>query len=428
MEIKVQETKKACESKVLCAATEEEWTEAKDQALKELARNVTVKGFRKGKAPLAQAAKYINNSALLDRAGNKLVSKAYEKIVNEEKIIPVMQPSVEVKEFSDKKFTVEFTIITSPVVELGEYKGLEIKKNEVNLTEEDVQKELESLRERSAEMVVVEDDVAAKDGDLVVIDFVGYIDDVAFEGGSAENYELTLGSKVFIPGFEDQLIGVKKGENKDVNVTFPENYVEPLVGKAATFKVKVNEIKTKVLPELNDDFAKECDFDDVDNLEQLKEHAKKELQERREKEAENKQQNDLVNKVVSNAKFTIHEKLLNDDANAVFEDFKRQVQSQGLEMDDYYKVTNTKEEDVRKQARDQALANDKRAYVISQIAKEEKLLVSNEEIEQEYQNIADAYGMDVNVVKKELESRRNELISSIVNRKVLEFLKANNNL
>ena len=394
MEIKVQETKKACESKVLCAATEEEWTEAKDQALKELARNVTVKGFRKGKAPLAQAAKYINNSALLDRAGNKLVSKAYEKIVNEEKIIPVMQPSVEVKEFSDKKFTVEFTIITSPVVELGEYKGLEIKKNEVNLTEEDVQKELESLRERSAEMVVVEDDVAASDGDLVVIDFVGYIDDVAFEGGSAENYELTLGSKVFIPGFEDQVIGMKVGEEKEINVTFPEDYgAKELAGKPVVFKVKVNEIKEKIKRELDKDFFEDLGMEGVDSEESLKKEIKASIKAQKEADNENKYVDEILEKVSKNVEVDIPQGMVDEEVTRLMGRFEEQIKMQGISLDLYYQFTKTTEEDLKNQLEKEAYSNVLYRLMLEEIMNLEKIEVTAKEAEKEAEELAKKYQM-----------------------------------
>ena len=297
MQIKIENLNEKCEIRFNATVEGDEWKDAQSKATRDLAENVTVKGFRKGKAPLAQAIKYIPTRDILDKAADRAVNKAYEEMVSKNEIKPIMQPELVVNDFSVDKLSITFVVVTMPVLEVGEYKGLTIEKDTVNVTEEDVNKELSSLADKNAEMVVAESDYAAVNGDTVVIDFKGYVNNEPFDGGEASSYELILGSNTFIPGFEEQLLGIKTNEDKDVVLNFPENYVADLSGKEALFKVHVNAIKKKVVPAIDDDFAKDLDIENVDTLDQLKEHLNKQILDNKTKQAEQNAFNSLIEKV-----------------------------------------------------------------------------------------------------------------------------------
>ena len=261
------------------------WKEAQEKAMKKAIANVEVKGFRKGQAPEAIAKKHIDQMKVMDDAINSLLPKIYEEIIKEDKVAPFAQPKVDVTKISDTDLEVKFVIVTGPEIKLGAYKDLSIGKKEVKVGKAEVDAAIEEARKQNASLVVKEG--AAAKGDTVIMDFEGKVDGKAFEGGSSKNYELELGSNSFIPGFEDQLVGVKAGEHKDVNVTFPEQYTKELAGKAAVFGCDVHEVKAKKLPELNDEFAKDLNIKDVDTVAKLEQYKLAELTEQKEKEARN---------------------------------------------------------------------------------------------------------------------------------------------
>lgn len=428
MDIKIEKTNNACECKLTALTEGEEWATAQKHALAEIAKNVTVKGFRKGKAPLAQAAKQIPQGEILSKAADKAVEKAYNELIEKNQIRPVLRPELVVNEFNDKKFDFSFIVVTAPEVTLGDYKGIDVEKDKVEVTEEDIQNELNDMAKKDAEMIVLEDDVPAEKGNTVVIDFEGFVDGKAFDGGKAENYELKLGSNTFVPGFEDQLIGVKKGEHKDVVISFPKEYVAELAGKEATFKVTVHEIKKEVLPEINDDFAKDVDIEGVNTLDELKEHVKKTILERKENAAKNKQESDLFEKVVANAQVKIHQKLIDEEAKSIFDNFKQRVETQGYSFDDFLKITNNTEEKLMEEARQEAIRQENRACVLAQIAVAENLTITKEDLDARFEELAKQYNMKKEDLTKRVGDRINDFANNMRTEKVMNFLKENNNL
>ena len=406
----------------------EEWKEAQNKAAHALVQNVTVKGFRKGKAPFETAVKYVKPQDILERAADKMVQKAYADLLKDEEVKPFVQPEIQVKDFTGEKLVFYFDVVTSPVVTLGQYKDLTIEKKAVKVTKKDVENELVSMANQHAELVVAEDDSAAVLGDTVVIDFKGFVDGEAFDGGEASSYELSLGSNTFIPGFEDQLVGVKTGEDRDIAVKFPENYVANLSSKEATFKVHVNAIKHKVVPAIDEEFVKDLDINGVETLEQLHDHVKAQLAERKTNEALRDQESRLIETVVNNASFKCHDKVLAEDVKRILDDLKSRLDQQGFELNDYYQMTGKNEAEVRNEALEQARNNAKHAFVYDAIAREAEIKVTNEDVEARLQDIANRYNMKLEDVKKHLEKQLNSIAYNIKDEKVVEFLKKNNNL
>lgn len=417
-----------CEVHYHVEVEQEEWKDAQRKAAMALCQNVTVKGFRKGKAPFETAVKYVRPQDILEKAADKMVQKAWKELLEDKTVKPFLQPEIQVQDFTADKLTFYFEVVTAPEVNLGQYKDLTIEKKAVKVTKKDIEEELANMANQHAELVVAEDDSAALLGDTVVIDFKGFVDNEAFDGGEASSYELSLGSNTFIPGFEDQLVGVKTGEDRDVVVKFPDNYVANLSGKEATFKVHVNAIKHKVVPAIDEEFVKDLDINDVETLEQLHDHVKALLTERKTNQVLQEQQSKLVETVVNNATFKCHDKVLAEDVKRILDDLKARLDQQGFELSDYYQMTGKKEEEVRQEAFQQAYQNAKQAFVYDAIAKAENITVKPEDVEAKLQEIANKYNMKLDDVKKTLEKQINSIAYNLKDEKVIDFLKKNNNL
>ncbi|MCI5744782.1 MAG: trigger factor [Erysipelotrichaceae bacterium] len=428
MKINIEKFEEKCELHFTATVEADEWKDAQSKATAELAKNVTVKGFRKGHAPLAQAAKYISPKDVLDKAADKAVQKAYSEMVDKNKITPAMQPELKVNEFGVDKLSFTFVVVTMPVFTLGEYKGITIEKEAIEVTDEDVNAELNNLANRNAELVVADLDYEAKLGDTVVIDFKGFVDNEAFDGGEASSYELELGTNTFVPGFEDQLVGVKTNEDRDVVLTFPHNYVANLADKEATFKVHVNAIKNKVVPEINDDLAKDADIDGVDNLEQLKEHYKTQLIDRKTKQQENSQYAKLVDKICENSTFVCHDNIVKQDAERIVKDFESRLSAQGFDVDDYLKMTGKTKDDIMNEAKVEAVKNEKHAYMYDRIAAAEGIKITPEDLENKIAEIAKQYNQSASDIKKQIGNRLNGFAFNLLQERVTEFLKTNNNI
>ncbi len=428
MQIKIENLKEKCEIHFSATVEGDEWKDAQQKAMVDLAKNVTVKGFRKGKAPLAQAIRQIPARDIMDKAADKAVQKAYNEMIEKNNIRPFMQPELIVNDFKADKLSFTFVVLMLPEVTLGEYKGITIEKKEVSVTDKDIDDELNSLANKNAEMVVAELDATAENGDTVVIDFKGYVDGEAFDGGEASSFEIELGYNVFVPGFESQLVGVKTNDDKDVVITFPENYVANLAGKEATFKVHVNSIKKKVVPAIDDDLAKDLDIEGVDTLEQLKEHLKKQISERKKNQNEQDAFNALFDKVNENATFSCHEKILKEDANRIVKDFEARLSQQGFDVDDYLKMTGKTRENLDAEAMEEARKNTKKAYIFEKIAEVENITVTDEEIDAKLDEIAKQYNQTLEDIKKQLGNRINSFAFNMKQEKVIDFLKNNNNI
>ena len=402
----------------------EEWANAQKKAFNKLANNVEVQGFRKGHAPENLVRQKINQAQVLNDAIDVVLQPAYEKVLTEEKLVPFVQPEVEVTKISESELEVIIKITTAPEVTLGSYKGLKVAREAVEVTKEEIDAEIARLCANNAELIVK--DTEAKLGDTTVIDFKGFVDGKEFDGGSAENFALELGSNQFVPGFEEQLVGTKAGESKDVVVTFPTQYVPELAGKEATFKVTVNEVKEKKVPELNEDLVAELNYEGVKTVEDLTNKVSADVKTKKENQAKNAQIEEILKQIRESSTISIGEKIIEKEVESMKENFKKQVEQNGLTIEQYYQITGQKEEDTVKSMRAQAELNLKNFLVISEISKLENIKVEPKELDAEYQKIADQYGMDVAKVKEILGPQSQQLASDIHQRKIIDFLLANN--
>lgn len=413
-----------CRSEVTIVFEKDEWKKAQDDAFKKLAQNVEMKGFRKGHVPTQLAKEKINQAEVMNKALDAILQDAYVKTLNEENIVPVTHPSVDVKKISEDECEVVIIIPTRPEVTLGEYKGLEIGHNEVTVSEEALNHEIEKRLMDNAELLLK--DGAADKGDTVDIDFEGFVDGKAFDGGKAENYSLELGSNQFVPGFEDQLIGAKAEEKREVVVTFPHNYPDGLNDKEATFKVTVHEVKEKKVPELNDDFVVGLDIKDVDNVEKYKEFVKKDLLEKAEREEKNRYFDALLTKIVENASVKIPEEFVKEETESMFANLKNQVEQNGLDMDSYYKISNSTEESVKSKMAQDAKKNIERFFVMEEIAKKEEIEVTDATLEFEIAKMAEQYGMEPEKVKEIVYKNKERFASDIKQNQIVSVLLQNN--
>lgn len=421
-----REVKKLENSKVevLVDVDTASWKEAQEKAYKKLIADVEIKGFRKGKAPEELAKKSVSTEKMLDEAINSMLQGVYDEVIREEKLQPFARPSVNVTKVSDTDLQLQFTIVLAPEVKLGKYKGLGVKKAAVKVEEKEIDEAIEKLVAQSASLVV--SDKPAKLGDTVVIDFVGSVDGKEFEGGKAENYSLELGSHSFVPGFEDQLVGVKAGEKKDVNVTFPEQYVPELAGKKALFKCTVHEVKEKVVPELNADLIADLAIPEVKDEKGLREHQKKQILASKENAAKNEAFNKVIEEIVKDSKIELADEIVKDEVEGMKKNMEQQISQRGLSLDQYYQITGQKAEDVEKQMKVEAEKNLRAILCMEEIAKLEKLEVSEEEVDEEFIKIATQYQMEVEKVKEILGKDLARFKAEIRQRKLQEFLEKEN--
>ena len=402
----------------------DEWKKAQNKEFNKRASKVVIKGFRPGKAPAHLIKASINQGDVINDAIFTVVNKAYQEALDENKFYVFTQPKLNVTKVNADELEATVSFCLPPEITLGEYKKLGIAKEEAVVTDDDVNAYLENLRKEHAVMQVKED--AAALGDSVVIDFKGYINDEAVEGGEAKGYELEVGSNMFIPGFEDQLVGIKAGEARTVNVKFPENYVEELKGKDARFEVTCSDVKVKILPELNDEFAEELELTDVTTLDQLKEYGKKQLLSQKEQQVANKQIEDIVNKAVDNASVKLPTAIVEEEAAAMLAQMKKQIEDAGLKYEDYIAINKLDEATLQAQRLDEARKNLKSMLVVEKIIALEKLEVTPEMVEAKYAELASQYGMKVEDVKKALEPNKAQFEKQIRNSLFTEFMLANN--
>ncbi|MEM1502328.1 trigger factor [Domibacillus sp. 8LH] len=393
-------------------------------AFQKVVKTINVPGFRKGKMPRPLFEQRFGVEALYQDAIDAILPEAYGNAIDETGIEPVDRPEIDVEQFEKGKpfiFTAKVTV--KPEVTLGDYKGLEVEKENTEVTEEDVQNELKDLQKRHAELVVKEDGTVEND-DTVVIDFEGFVNGEAFEGGQADNYSIVIGSGTFIPGFEEQLIGMKTGEEKDVEVTFPEEYhAEELAGKPATFKVKLHEIKAQELPELNDEFAKETD-EEVETLEALKTKIQERLAEQKKNAAEQKLRDDLVEKAVANAQTDVPEAMINTEIDRMLQEFTQNLSMQGMNLDLYYQFSGQTEEDLRSQMKENAETRVRTSLTLEAIAEAENLEPTDEDVDAEVTKMSEQFGLSKEDIQKALGSLEG-MKADLKIRKAVEFLVEN---
>ncbi len=416
------EKKEGNEGILTITVSAERFDEALDQAFKKVVKDVTLPGFRKGKVPRHIFEKRFGVEALYQDAVDIILPDAYAEAVEQTEIFPVDQPKIDIEEIEKGKdlvFVCEVTV--KPEVKLGEYKGIEYEEETIEVTEEEVDEELKRLQERHAELVLKEEG-KVEEGNTVVIDFEGFIDDEPFEGGKGENYSLEIGSGHFIPGFEEQLIGKEAGEEVEVNVTFPEDYhAKDLAGKDAVFKVKIHEIKEKQVPELDDEFAKDVD-DEVETLAELREKKEKEIRERKQREYENKIRETIIEKVTENAEIDIPEAMINTELDNMLREFEQTVQMQGMTMDMYYEMSGQDEEKLREHMKEDAEKRVKTNLTLEAIFEAENLEVSEEAIDEEIAKMADMYKLEKDQIISMLGGNTDILKNDLKFKTTIDFL------
>lgn len=424
MAVKCEEVEKNLQ-KLTFEVSVDDFEKAIDRAYKKNKNKFNIPGFRKGKAPKAIVIKNYTKAVFYDDALNDVLPDAYEAALKESGLDVVARPEFDVEEIKDGEPVVFTALVTTkPEVKLGDYKGIEVEKVDYTVTDEDVDKDIESVRARNARVVTV-DDRAVKSGDIAVIDFEGFVDDVPFEGGKGENYELEIGSNTFIPGFEDQIIGANVDDLIDVNVTFPEEYhADELKGKPAVFKVKVNEIKVRELPELDDDFASEVS--EFDTLADYKADVRAKLEEKAKENAEAQIQDAVVDKAIENAEFDVPDAMIEYQIDILINDMAQNLSYQGMSLDMYMKYTGQTMESMREAYRDRATKQVNASLVIDAISAAEGIEVSPEEVELNLVDMSKKYNMELDKLKELIsEPEMDNIKKEMVFKKTIEML-ANN--
>ena len=414
-----KETKKETKNKniheVVIKIDGDAWKEALDKAFNSKKKDAKVDGFRKGKVPKDIYIKKFGIESLFLPAADLVLQDAYTKAMEESKLIPVVQPDVNLKSIDEEKVEFSFSIVTKPGVKVNKYKGLNIKPEKVKVTKEEIEHELSHILEKYTELV--NKDGKVENGDIAIIDFEGFKDGVAFEGGKGDNYSLEIGSNTFIPGFEDQVIGMKKGEEKEINLTFPEDYgVEDLKGAPVVFKVKVNEIKEKQTRKLDEDFFEDLGIEGVDSKEKLEAEIEKSIKAQKEMDAENKYIDTILEEVGKNVEVDIPEPMVNEEIDRLMHRFEEQMRMQGISLDVYYQFTKSSEADLRNQLEKEAYSNVLYRLMLEEIMNLEKIEITMEEAEKEAEQLAEKYQMEkeeflkqfggVEMVKYDLEMRK----------------------
>lgn len=403
---------------------DKEWISALDATFKKKNKETKIDGFRKGAAPKEVYLKHFGIESLYMDAVDASISVAYKKALDENKLVPVVEPNVDVTGISDSNVIFKFTIITKPEVTLGEYKNLKVKKDKVTVSDEEINHEINHLREHLAD-VVVKENGEITEGDTAVIDFTGFVDGKELEGGKGENFPLEIGSHSFIPGFEEGLVGLKAGEEKTLELKFPENYIEDLKGKDVTFKVKVNEVKTRVLPDINEDFFKDLGYEDVKTEDELKIKIKEEIKHQKEHQADDVFVDKCLEAAAKNMKVDINEEIIDDEVHRMIDQYAQQLQMQGMNIDDYYKMTGTKEEDLHKMMAPEAEKRVKYRYLLEGIADAEALKFTEEEIKARAEEMASQFGVSVEELVK-IYGSMDIIEYDLRMHKALEILKENN--
>ena len=422
MSFKVEQLEEKNMVKLVIEASAEEFEAGLNAAYNKNKNKISVPGFRKGKAPRKMIEQLNGSQIFFEDAANEIIPDAYADAAKESGLDIVSQPKVSIEQLeAGKPFIFAAEVAVRPEVELGEYKGVEVTKADAEVTDADVEEELKKVQDQNSRTVSVEDR-AVKDGDMTVIDFEGFIDGEAFDGGKGENYPLTIGSHSFIDTFEEQMIGMNIGEEKELNVTFPEDYhAENLKGKPATFKVTVKEIKEKQLPELDDDFAQ--DVSDFDTLAEYKDDLKKKIAERKESEAKAKKESEAIEKVVEAAKMDIPQAMIDTQVNRMLEDFAMRLQQQGLSVEQYFQYTGMTADKIMEEMKPEAVKRIKNSLVLEAVAKAENIEVSEEEFEAELQKMADMYKMEIEKIKEFMQdAEAKQMKDDIAIQKAVELI------
>ncbi|MBR0351250.1 MAG: trigger factor [Clostridia bacterium] len=423
MSSKVEKTKNANEVKIEITIEAKKFEDAIKKVYFQSAKYFNIPGFRKGKAPIQIVEKYYGKEIFYEDAFNEVAPEAMEEAVKENNLEVVSKPDIDVKQIEKGKDVIFTAVVqTKPEVELGKYKGIEIKKIEYNVTDKDIENELKHMQEHNSRLITVEDRPVKK-GDTAVIDFEGFVDGKAFDGGKGENYDLEIGSNTFIPGFEDQVIGMKIDEVKDVNVKFPDEYFsKDLAGKDATFKVTLHEIKKKELPKLDDEFAK--DVSEFDTLEDLKKDIKEKQEKANADKAKYETEDAVIKAICDDMKVDIPSGMVETETENMLKDIENRLSYQGLKLEQYLKMMNKTEEEVKKEYEAQAIDAIKSRLALEAVVKAEKITVEEKEIEEKLKEMAKNYGKTADELKQN-ENVKNYIKSGIEAEKAVDFLVKN---
>ena len=400
----------------------QEWKAAQDKALKKLATRVNIPGFRAGKAPMAMVKKQVSTMAILQDAMDAILDANFTKIIMDCPKQVIAQPTLDIDEINETTLKVTFKVEVKPEITLGQYKGFEVTKVVEEVTEEEIENELKRMQEQFAEMTVKEEGTV-EEGDTAVIDFEGFVDGVAFEGGKGENHPLVIGSHSFIEGFEEQLVGMAANEEKDIEVKFPEDYgAEELSGKPAVFKVLVREIKTRTLPAL-EELPEEAEIEGVETLEDLKLNIKTRMQNQKDASAEEKYTDELYTKVIEATEFDLPESILNQELETTVNEIRQNIQQQGLDLDTFLKITGKTAETFKEEIKPQAEKRARLNLILEAIVAAENLTVTEEEIDEEIKAMAESYGKEFDEVKALLAAYRNTISGDLLMRKAVAVIR-----
>ena len=400
-----------------------EWDLAKDKAFEKLNKKAKIDGFRPGKAPRSVFAKHYGKGDIIMEAADKVINDRYDSALKEAGIIPEIEPKVDLIKCDDDNLEFSFTFIAVSNIELGEYKNLGIKKEEAKVTKKEIEHEIDHIIDNYAE--IVEKDGKIKNKDIAIIDFEGFKDGVAFEGGKGENYQLEIGSNSFIPGFEEGLIGLSKGDEKDLELTFPKDYhSEELKGKDVVFKVKINEVKERVLPKMDKEFFEDLARDNVESKEDLEREVEKEIREHKQHHLDEDYTFKALDKAVSNMKIDIEDEMIDAEANAMYDSYMEKLKAQGLSEEIYFSYANTTKEDMIKEMKKEADKKIKYRYLLNEVVKKENIKATDKEAEKRVNELAEQYNIDKDQVIREFGNM--EVIKyDIMIGKAVEVIKSN---
>lgn len=401
----------------------EKWENALDKAFKKANAKAKIDGFRPGKAPKDVYLKHYGIESLFMEASNYCVEDAYSQMLEENKDLEIAaQPVLDIKSINEKYIEYVFTITTKPEVKLGKYKGLDVKKETIKVTKKEISDAIDHMREHYKENIVKEG--AVEKGNIAIIDFEGFKDGVAFEGGKGENYSLEIGSNTFIPGFEDQIIGMKAGDEKDINVTFPEDYhAEDLKGKPVVFKVIVNEVKEVKIPEIDKEFFEDLGMEGIDNKEALEAQVKENIKASKEAKAEDKYIEDLLSEIAKTTEVDVPDTMINDECERMVDQFAEHISMQGISIDQFYQYTKSDRETLKEQYKEEALKRIKYRLILEEIIKAEKIEVTDEEVEDKVDELAKRYNMTKEEVKKQYGENLDYIKYDLEVKKAFEAIK-----
>ena len=402
----------------------EEWQKALDKAFKKHVKEVKVDGFRKGSVPKNIYLEKFGIESLYMDAVDNCINEAYQKALKQSKVEPVIEPKVDIPAIDKDAVTFEITITGKPDVKLGEYKKLKINKDKVEVSKDEIDHEIEHLREQFAEIRVKEEG-KVEDGDTAVINFKGYVDGKELDGGSGENFPLEIGSHTFIPGFEECVLGMKVDEEKDLELEFPKDYVKDLAGKKVTFHVTLKEIKTRILPDIDEDFFKDLGYDKVTNAEELAKEVEEVIKKRKQDEIDDRFIEEVLSKAAENMEVELSEDIIDDEVHRMIHQFEEQLRMQGLKMEQYLEFSKMTMDDVHKNMEPEATKRIKYRYLLEAVAEAEKIEVTDEEADKDAEEMAQNYGISKDELLKAFGSME-VLKYDAKMRKTLEFLKNNN--